>query len=91
MTHLSVICLLWMSFLKGFEDAMALLNTECGIDECIVFGSLASPYSFLCDMYQNLSAKKHTVSELISLKRLLYRQNEMTAYFSAMNNITDLF
>ena len=76
---------------KGCKDAMSLSNNECGINDCIAFGSLSSPYSFLDTMYQDISAKKHTVSELISLKRLLYRQNEMTAYFSAMNNITDLF
>ena len=72
MTHLSVIRLLWMSFLKGFEDAMALLNTKCVIDECILFGSLAGPYSFLCDMYQNLSAMKHIVLELTYLMKLGY-------------------
>ena len=43
---------------------MALVNTECGIDDYIMFGLLASPYSFIDAMYQHLSAKKHTVSEL---------------------------
>ena len=70
---------------------MALLNTECGIDECIVFGSLASPYSFLCDMYQNLSAMKHIVLELTYLMKLGYEQSDMNDYLSAMIDMIDLF
>ena len=58
---------------RGYEDAMALVNTEFGIDDCIAFVSLDIPCSFLDAMYQNLSSNKHNVSEFISLKKLLYR------------------
>ena len=61
---------------------MDLVNTECRIGDCITLGSLDSPYYFLDDMYHNLTAKKHTVSEFLSLNKLGYRQNEMTEYFS---------
>ena len=70
---------------------MDLVNTECGIDDYIMFGSLASPYSFIDAMYKHLSAKKHTVSELTLLKKLGYRHNEMIAYLSAMNYMSDVF
>ena len=48
---------------------------------------MASTYSFIDAMYQHLSAKKHTVSELTLLKKLGYRHNEMTAYLSTMNDM----
>ena len=70
---------------------MALVNTECGLGECIVCGPLDSTYYFFDAMYQHLSDKKHNILELTSLKKLEYRQNEKTKYLSAMNNIPELF
>ena len=48
------------------------------IDEYIVFGTLDILYHFLRAVYQHIIAKNYTVSELISLKKLGYRQDEMT-------------
>ena len=78
-------------FFKGYEDNMDLVNTGYGIDECIVFGSLDSYYPFLDVMYQHLSSNKHTVSELTYIKKFGYRQNKMTVYLSAMNDMPELF
>ena len=69
---------------------MAVVNTECGINDCIV-QSLGSPYYFRNVVYQHLSAKKHTVMELASFKKLGYRQNDITAYLYKMNDMSDLF
>ena len=69
---------------------MAIVNTDCGINDCIV-KSLSSPYYFRNVAYQHISAKKHTVLELSYFKKLGYRKNDITAYLYAMNDMSDLF